>query len=75
MAEPSKKAPGIEAFLNSMTNRTEAINGNMCLNPPIGCGKPAPPESFRDALSAKEFTISGLCQECQDLVFGTGDDE
>lgn len=25
---------------------------------------------FRDALSRKEFSISGLCQKCQDKVFG-----
>ena len=25
---------------------------------------------FRDALSRKEFTISGLCQKCQDNTFG-----
>ena len=25
---------------------------------------------FTDALSYKEFLISGLCQSCQDLVFG-----
>ena len=25
---------------------------------------------FRDKLSLKEFGISGLCQECQDKVFG-----
>lgn len=25
---------------------------------------------FRDKLSFKEFCISGLCQECQDKVFG-----
>ena len=24
---------------------------------------------FRDALSAREYEISGLCQECQDKVF------
>ena len=26
-------------------------------------------DAFRDELSAKEFTISGLCQECQDKTF------
>lgn len=26
---------------------------------------------FRDALSEKEYHISGLCQSCQDRVFGT----
>jgi hypothetical protein len=25
---------------------------------------------FRDELSEKEYTISGMCQECQDSVFG-----
>lgn len=28
------------------------------------------PNDFKDALSRKEFTISGLCQKCQDKVFG-----
>jgi len=26
-------------------------------------------KGFKDALSIKEFSISGLCQECQDKVF------
>jgi len=26
---------------------------------------------FKDDLSYKEFKISGMCQECQDSVFGT----
>ena len=25
---------------------------------------------FRDELSKKEYNISGMCQECQDKVFG-----
>jgi predicted Zn-ribbon and HTH transcriptional regulator len=28
------------------------------------------PEDFRDELSRKEFRISGLCQKCQDDMFG-----
>ena len=50
------------------------------------CGKPATktqnnklPEAFlfRDVLSAQEYRISGMCQSCQDGVFGVdqGDDE
>jgi len=27
-------------------------------------------EDFRDELSRKEFNISGLCQKCQDEMFG-----
>ena len=32
-------------------------------------------EDLRDELSRKEFKISGLCQPCQDDVFGTEPDE
>ena len=34
----------------------------------ISCGKNA--DSFSDNLSEKEYNISGLCQICQDSVFG-----
>lgn len=27
---------------------------------------------FRDILSHKEYSISGLCQDCQDSIFGKG---
>ena len=36
----------------------------------VGCGKQIKMSDFRDALSIKEFRISGLCQNCQDSVFG-----
>lgn len=29
-----------------------------------------PATDFRDPLSLREYQISGLCQECQDSVFG-----
>lgn len=29
-----------------------------------------PVGEFRDALSEREFAISGLCQDCQDKTFG-----
>lgn len=34
------------------------------------CGNPIKLEDFRDALSLKELKISGLCQNCQDQMFG-----
>lgn len=37
------------------------------------CGNPV--GKFRDERSKREFRISGMCQECQDSVFGKGDDE
>lgn len=30
---------------------------------------------FKDELSLKEFAISGLCQTCQDAVFGGEEDD
>lgn len=38
------------------------------------CKKGIDPQSFRDRLSRREFGISGLCQECQDSVFGKGEE-
>jgi hypothetical protein len=37
------------------------------------CRKPI--LAFRDLLSAKEFEISGMCQECQDDVFGENNED
>ena len=42
-------------------------DGTQC----VTCGSDKiKPEDFRDDLSRKEFTISCMCQECQDSVFG-----
>jgi hypothetical protein len=37
------------------------------------CSKSLTP--FRDEISAKEYSISGMCQECQDEVFSMSDEE
>ncbi len=59
------KHPDIEAFLslliNSTLTREETIEQGLC----AGCGHDVLNTSFRDPLSFKEFTISGLCQKCQ----------
>jgi len=48
-------------------SRTLAIAGGQC----VKCGFPHNLRSdFRDALSHKEYGISGLCQTCQDGIFG-----
>lgn len=67
--EPAPKAPALEQLLETLAGRTTAIHNQMCVAKPFGCGEPIGP--FRDLLSAKEYTISGLCQTCQDSVFGT----
>jgi|TARA_Y100000310_G_scaffold40902_1_gene38360 hypothetical protein len=48
-------------------SRTIALAGNQC----VKCGEFG--NEFRDALSRKEFGISGLCQDCQDGIFGVGE--
>lgn len=70
MATPSTKSEEMETFLTKLfgTDRRESIKANKCMPAPIGCGGDA--THFRDKISAKEYTISGLCQNCQDAVFG-----
>jgi len=65
--EPSPKSKSLDQFLNEVFNidRTTFITDDVC----VSCNTPA--FSFRDDLSKKEFSISGLCQICQDEVFGT----
>jgi hypothetical protein len=44
----------------------EAVKLGLC---PF-CGCPITTEDFKDELSKEEFKISGLCQKCQDDMFG-----
>lgn len=69
MAEPSKKSEDIEAELKKAFgfDRRASIKENFCIPKPLGCGGRA--DKFKDAASAREYTISGLCQECQDKFF------
>jgi len=63
--EASKKSPLIDALLNELLsqNRMDAIESDVC----VGCGREA--LLFKDAISKKEYSISGLCQTCQDKIF------
>ena len=45
----------------TLTKSQSKVVCAFCLQPAV---------NFKDALSAKEYTISGLCQTCQDEVFG-----
>lgn len=73
VATLTSKSPAMHAMLERIVpGRMAAITADVCVPAPIGCGKPA--TGFRDALSAKEYRISGLCQGCQDAVFG-GEEE
>lgn len=71
MATPSPKPNALENLLEGVygRNRAESIRGNVC----VSCQGEA--TQFRNFLSEKEYTISGLCQACQDSVFVTGEDD
>ena len=58
--KPSKKSPKMEKFLDEVTGVCTWCRGDA--------------SEFRDALSRKEYTISGFCQKSQDATFGGGGD-
>ena len=58
--------------MNAFTRKLAAnpIENGRCAAKPFGCGQPVNPTiDFRDALSRREYNISGMCQMCQDSVF------
>ena len=63
---PTKKSPEIDNLLTSMMgkSRQEAENRKECMT----CSEPA--TEFRDDVSEREYQISGMCQDCQDKIFG-----
>ncbi len=69
MATPAPKVPELAKLLEGFSGRTTAIEADRCVDEPIGCGKAA--RDFKDDLSKKEYTLSGLCQTCQDSLFGS----
>ena len=65
---PTVKVPALESAITAITgvDRREAITSKTC---PC-CGSAVTLDSFKDELSLKEFGISGMCQTCQDDLFG-----
>ncbi len=65
MATPSDKVPEIDEMIQEVfgIDRVKSIKENKC----VFCGRDA--TEFRDELSKKEFSISGICQSCQDSIW------
>ena len=49
-------------------DKQRSINDLHCIPNPYGCGKPI--TGFVSKKSEREYGISGLCQKCQDEIFG-----
>ena len=62
MNTPDLNKPAFKVF----TEQAKSIKLGNC---PF-CKKPVLESDFKDALSKKEYSISGLCQKCQDSIFG-----
>ena len=71
------KAPQIDALLSEIIfngkDRVTCISEGICVTCDEAHGLVA--TSFRDDISRKEYSISGMCQSCQDEVFGHGEPE
>ena len=67
--KPEDKAESLEQLFEILFGRTSSIQNGVC----VSCKKEVTSESFRDETSLKEYTISGLCQECQDMIFNEGE--
>ena len=71
MSKPLEKAEKsdvmewlLESFSSTIgTPRSKAFEEQVC----VLCGGPA--VEFRDSVSEKEYTLSGMCQNCQDEMF------
>lgn len=48
------------------SREVELVHNSQC---PL-CSREIEVGSFRDELSIKEYKISGMCQKCQDKIFG-----
>lgn len=62
MEQPNLSKP----VFKILPGAAEEIKNNKC---PF-CNQTIDQTEFRDELSRKEYSISGLCQRCQDEVFG-----
>jgi hypothetical protein len=73
MATPTHKTMSLNAALSAFAGKDRVmtiIKGEECMT----CDSPSPLNdelklTFKDALSAKEYQISGMCQRCQDGFF------
>ena len=67
--EPSSKTARLDLYISVLTGKSRELQlaHSLCMT----CDGDA--IDFRDELSQKEYTISGMCQVCQDKVFGVKD--
>jgi hypothetical protein len=75
MPDPTRKSDAIDEMLTAITgvDRVSRVKDNECVFADVDDEEHS--MDFTDELSRKEYTISGLCQTCQDKVFAEPDEE
>lgn len=61
LIKPNLEKPFFQVF----PDKYKLVNDDKC----ISCENNISESDFKDELSKKEYSISGMCQKCQDLVF------
>jgi len=61
--QPAPKSKEISQFFDDTLDRTEKIKSSVC----VTCNGTI--VKFRNEISKKEYTLSGMCQVCQDDFF------
>jgi hypothetical protein len=66
--KPTEKNKNIDDLLNSLLgkDRKGTILKEVCMT----CDAENVPANLRNMISKMEYQISGMCQKCQDEVFG-----
>lgn len=67
MSLPDPKSRPFTQFAARMIGGHDALAAGKCPT----CQGDISEEGFRNAFSIIEYSISGICQSCQDSVFGT----
>ena len=64
--EPTHKSPSLEDLISQLTgkSRPDTIRAGGC----VTCDTTK--VEFKNKISEREYRISGMCQSCQDSVFG-----
>jgi len=66
--QPSSKAEGIEDAIFALTGKDRRMS--IVISTCMTCDATDVTSGLRDDLSRDEYGISGMCQTCQDSVFG-----
>jgi len=70
MATPTTKSTILNSYLEETFGRTTIITTNQCAGIMMGMDCETPNFEWTDQVSQKEYSISGMCQNCQDKSFG-----